>query len=318
MATEILDTPKEGMIMTTKVSISSSLKDDFIDWQAILNKKIASFEGFVSLEIVSPKEDTWMIVQRFSNSACLSTWSQSAECKGLMEELKLLLSKDSSASIQEQESMTQEPQGEVIEVFVAQVARGKEKAYRDWIAKIHHMEAKFPGFRGAYVQAPGQEGRSLNWITLLKFDTPTNLDKWLSSPERKEILRESKPLLASLESHRVISPYAGWFSSFAEVGEIIPVWKQTMVVLLVLFPIVVFEMKYLSLLTSPLKPSLGTFIGNAISVILISWPMMPITIWFLGWWLSPKGERKELTTLLGTGLMFLLYSIEVALFWNFL
>jgi antibiotic biosynthesis monooxygenase (ABM) superfamily enzyme len=116
----------------------------------------------------------------------------------------------------------------------------------------------------------------------------------------------------------MITPYAGWFSPIAKTGEIPAVWKQTMIVLLILFPIVMLELKYLSPWTSNLNPSLSTFIGNAISVSLIAWPMMPIAILFLGWWLSPKGFDIRRATIIGTCLLILLYLVEIAIFWNLL
>ena len=315
------DSPEQIMIVTTKIRVQPDLKNAFVDWQAKLNGIIASFPGFVSWEILSPtdaSECAWVMVERFAKPSTFANWRQSADRKLLMEELKKLLSNHTSNDIQESESsISQLSRGGVTEVFVTQVAPEKEKAYRDWIAKIHQVEAKFPGFRGTYVQSPCQ-GQGRNWITFLQFDTPENLDRWLSSPERQAVLEESLPLITSLESHRVISPYSGWFRSIAKEGEIPSVWKQTMIVLLVLFPIVMFELKFLSLWTSHLNSSLGTFIGNAISVILISWPMMPIAIWFLGWWLTPKRSKAVQATLWGTGLMILLYLLEIAIFWKFL
>ena len=203
--------------------------------------------------------------------------------------------------------------GNVTEVIVTEVTPGKEEEFRMWSAKIHQAEAKFPGFRGVYIQSPKRGGKF--WITLLQFDTLENLDRWLQSSERKQVLQESSPLVSSLETHRVISSSTGWLASIAKTGELPPVWKQTMLVLLVLFPIVVFELKYLSPLTASLNPSLGTFIGNAISVTLISFPMMPIALYFLGWWLSPHSLK---TSIVGSILLGLLYLAEIALFWNFL
>lgn len=315
------DDSEKPMIITTQIRISSPMKDLFVDWQAKLHALIATFPGFVSLEILSPTEtsqDTWIIVQRFSNSAWLSNWRQSEERKFLIEGLKKLLNDDNPTSIQDMDPAKFHFQGGVTEVFVTQVAPGKENAYREWIAKIHQAEAKFPGFRGVYVQSPSQ-GQGLNWITLLQFDHPNHLDKWLLSPERAQILQESAPLISSLESHRVISPYAGWFASIAtKDGEIPPVWKQTMIVLLVLFPIVMLELKYLPFLTAQFNPALSTFISNAISVTLLAWPMVPIAIKFLSWWLSPKGSKRGQATVLGTGLVLLLYLIEIMIFWNLL
>ena len=83
------------------------------------------------------------------------------------------------------------------------------------------------------VQSP-QKGHGRNWITLLQFDFAEKLNDWLASPERQEVLKEGESLVESMESHRVISPYAGWFSSVYKKDGEIPLWKQTMVVLLAL------------------------------------------------------------------------------------
>jgi len=78
------------------------------------------------------------------------------------------------------------------------------------------------------------------------------------------------------------------------------------------------ELKYLLPRLTDLNSSLATFIGNSISVTLISWPMMPIAILFLGWWLAPKPEKRLQATLWGTIFIILLYLAEIALFWNLL
>lgn len=314
-------TSKTSTILTTKVRIPSGIENDFIDWQAKLNTIIAAFSGFVSLEILSPNESEereWVVVQRFSTPKTLTQWLQSREHGLLIEELKHLINdKDSNAVLEFDTINYDNVHGGIVEVFVAQVTPGKENDYRKWIAKIHQMEARFPGFRGVYVQAPN-EGQGRNWITLLQFDNQTHLDKWLSSPERAEIIKESATLVATIESHRVISPYGAWFGSLEKNGELPSLWKQTMLILLILFPIVMLELKYLSPLTANLNLAVGVFISNALSVSLISWPLMPIAIRYLGWWLLPKEDNKIQTTLKGLGIVILLYLIEIAIFWKFI
>lgn len=305
-------------LITTKVVIRDASKDKFIGWQAKLNEIIAGFPGFVSLEILSPvlpQQPKWVIVQRFTNSNKVSEWRSSKERQKLFDELKTYLS-ENNKSIEEDLGLSQ-CGGGVTEVFVTQVSSDKEKEYLEWISKIHKEEAKFPGFRGAYVQSP-REGRSRNWITFLQFDTPENLDRWLTSRERQAVLAESKSMITSLDTHRVVSPFAGWFGSLTRIGEVPAAWKQTMIVLLVLFPIVMMEFKFLSPLTKSLNISLGTFIGNAVSVLLIAWPFTPLAIYCLRWWLVPKGENARLKTILGTVLVVALYLLSIIAFWNFL
>lgn len=309
----------ENTCIVTKIRIRPEAKISFVDWQAKFNAAIAAFQGFVSLEILSPTDATqleWTFVERLCDPQVLSAWRKSEIRRGLFKELTSLLPNDASGGIREVQSDAFDQHGCVTEVFVTEVSPDKEVSYRQWIAKIHQVEAKFPGFRGVYVQSPSQ-GQGKNWITLLQFDTPENLDRWLSSPERREVLEESNPLVAALESHRVISPYAGWFSSITKEGRAAPsVWKQTMIILLVLFPIVMLEFKFLNPHTAGLNLSLATFIGNAISVSLVSWPMMPIAIWFLGWWLSPDEDKRQRANIVGTFVVLALYLIEIIVFWN--
>jgi antibiotic biosynthesis monooxygenase (ABM) superfamily enzyme len=301
---------EKPVIISLQVEIKPDARSAFVDWQADFNAKIASTPGFVSLEFSSPFEQqkSWLIVQRFISPEASTSWRNGGEYGRLIDKLQTLTV---DKEIKESDELGKT--GNITEVIVTEVSPGMEKNFRAWCAKIHQIEAKFPGFRGVYIQSPKGQGR--HWITLLQFDTMENLDCWLQSPERKQALQDSSSLISSLESHRVISPYAGWFASIAKTGELPSVWKQTMLVLLVLFPIVVLELRFLSPLTASLNRSFGTFIGNALSVMLISFPMMPIAIWFLGWWLSTDSLK---TTIRGTLLVGLLYLAEIALFWNFM
>lgn len=303
------------ILMTLRITLLPEASSAFVDWQSKFNSEIASFPGFVSLEILSPfkNQKDWLVIQRFTNKDEASSWRNSTKRKHLIGELKNITLKK---GIEETTTDEEHFHEGVTEVIVTEVAPENERNYREWTARMHHAEAKFPGFRGVYVQAPHGHGKA--WITLLQFDNVQNLDNWLNSSARKKILEEAAPLVSSIETHRVISPYAGWFSSLAKEGQLPPVWKQTMIVLLVLFPIVMLEIKYLNPFTQFLGPSLSTFIANAISVTLLSFPLVPIAIWFLGWWLTPNYKKPLLKTILGTFFILGLYLFEIILFWNFL
>jgi hypothetical protein len=303
-------------ILKTKIRVDPSHSEEFNQWRANLHNAIAKASGFLSLEIVcSPQEiqNEWVVAQRFSSTSDLKNWVASPTYATIMNELTPCLPKGDATAVQQEELEQQNDCG-VTELIVTEVAPENIQAFRNWFAKIQSEEMKFPGFQGVHIQAPG-EGKGNHWITLLHFNTIENLENWIKSPQRHQILEESKGIVTSFETHRVVSSFSGWFSSLAQTGTMPPVWKQTMLVLLVLFPIVMLEMKFLSPLTSSLNPSLAMFIGNLISVSLISWPMMPITIFFLQWWLSPQ-KNSGFQTLLGVGIIVALYLIEIAIFWN--
>lgn len=294
------------------IRIKPDQKISFAAWQSQFHAAIASFKGFTSLEITSPNQNgklEWSLKQCFENEEDLKAWCDSAERKALLKSLEPMLISDTLKALFE-ESISNQMNG-VTEVFVTTVSPSEVKAYRQWIGKIHEAEMRFPGFQRVYVQAPYSE-KSETWVTLLQFDTVDHLDEWLQSKERKEILEEARLIVLSLESHRVTSSFAGWFGNLTMPP---PVWKQTMLVLLVLYPIVMLELKYLMPWTTYLNLSLGTFIGNALSVSLVSWPMMPLAIFFLRWWLSPAVSSAK--ALIGTMIVSVLYLIEIGIFWYF-
>lgn len=297
-----------------KIRLKANVDAEFADWQAQLNAAIVGFPGFVSLEFLCPLPSVrkWEVVQRFGSIQEAAHWQESQIYRDLMNGLQLL-------TIEKKETVTDASSfsNGVTEVIVVETSPEQEPAFRNWMAKIHLLEAKFPGFRGVYVQSPNHSNGKF-WITLLQFDTVEHLDLWLCSAERQNVLEESKTVVNYMETHRIISPYAGWFASIARVGSLPALWKQTMIILLVLFPIVMVELKYLNPNLQGLNISLSTFIGNALSVSLISFPMMPIAIYFLGWWLTPGQKPRKRVNLAGALVVIALYLLEIWTFWSYL
>jgi len=151
----------------------------------------------------------------------------------------------------------------------------------------------------------------------VRFSTPEQLDAWLSSPERRALLQRSAALVQGWQSRRLPSSFAGWFPS-APGQAAPPTWKQAALVLLVLYPIVMLELRFLSPLLAGLVPAVGTFIGNAISVALVSWPLMPLAVSGLAWWLQPRPAVHARTEILGALLVAALYALELLVLWRLL
>lgn len=189
-------------------------------------------------------------------------------------------------------------------VFVTKVNPEYSERYKSWLSKMQKKERTYRGFQSNRVSAPKTPEDA--WITFLQFDTSENLDRWLNSDERKSMLKEAEPLVSAFEYHHV-SPYAGWFEEGYSVT------KQTMLVLLVLYPMVMLEVRYLSPLTAHLNDAVAMFIANAITVTLISWPFLPLSIYFLDWWLKATNVR---THVLGALIVFALYAFLVFIFAN--
>ncbi len=296
------------------LQVAPEAMNNFVQWQGDLHEALAATNGFVSLEIIAPSATDkfkWKIAIRFVNDPACSNWQRSENFLNLMAVVKPLLAPGFELKIEEENSEDEaSSNARVTELFITNLLPGKELEFRAWIAKIHQAEAKFPGFSGVYIQSP--PGNSKYWITFLQFDSQKHLDFWLSSPERQGIIEQSQDLLDSLESHRVITSFPGWFNSIVtgNVG-VPPLWKQAMLIVLVLFPIVMLERKFLNPVTSSLNSSLAMFIGNVLSVSLVTWPFMPLMIRWMGWWLAPENGNDDIK---GAVLILALYAVEVLVF----
>lgn len=199
----------------------------------------------------------------------------------------------------------------VTEIFITHVKPGEYNLYKEWALKTQELEKAFPGYLGTDIQSPSGENNH-DWVTVLHFDTAENLDNWMKSKEREKIIEESEGFIEECKTYR-FSPFSGWFPNTSKKKSLL--FKETMLVLLVLYPIVMLEFRFLMPHLGHLNPPLATFISNALSVTLITWPMMPICLYFLKWWLSPDiAEKNPSKNILGYIIVLTLYALEILAF----
>ncbi|MCW6509989.1 antibiotic biosynthesis monooxygenase [Lichenifustis flavocetrariae] len=299
--------------VATKLSLRPGMETPFATWQAAFTRAASAAPDFVSLEIIPafPGAVDWQVIQRFSSPEGLSRWVSDAGRAALLAELAAIEG-SGQGSHPDEAAPDFHSTTTVTEVFATVVKPGQEHAFRLWSERIQQEQARFPGYMGTLVQAP----LSLDvpyWTTLVRFEAPAFLDAWLQSSERKAILTEATPEVSSWENHRMTNAFAGWFANEQHLAPP-PAWKQTCLVLLVLFPIVMLEIRFLSPLLSGLPLALSTFIGNAISVSVVSWPLMAVAIFGLGWWLRPPAHHRRRTELLGLSTLAALYALELLIF----
>lgn len=298
--------------ITTKLRLRTDKNRAFAVWQAAFTRVVSGFPGFLSVEIIAafPGASEWRIVQRFHTPQQLAVWRNAPERGRLVAEVAPLLDPDSSAS-DEEAAPDFHSLHCVTEIITTDVKPGQEGQFLAWCEAIQACQGSFPGYAGTLVQAPSGAGQPY-WATLVRFATPQCLDAWLTSPRRQALLRRSEPLVRSWHARRLPHPFAGWFPSGAD-GAAPPLWKQAMLVLLVLYPVVMLELRFLNPVLAGWTPAAATFVGNAISVGLVTWPLMPATVMGMGWWLNPSPQRPMHSTGLGLVLVGLLYTVELLL-----
>lgn len=303
------------MALVMKIRLRPGVDAEFSSWHARMATAAAGLTGFISAEVKAPalpEGREWTVIQHFRSGHELKGWRGSTQHGRLLQEAKSMADGGDAQALSEDEIAEGCTDGVVTEVVTTYVKPGKDRDYQEWAEKIHRAEAQFPGYRGGFLQPPASEEHRY-WTTLVRFATPEELEAWLNSTVRRDLLREHDTLVQSWEHHRLPGSFAGWFPPDPASGESPPAWKQSLLVVLMLFPIVALERRYLSPSLERLNPAVATFIGNVISVFLLAWPFMPMIIALMSWWLLPRKDSGKLTNPAGIALLVALYAAEIML-----
>jgi uncharacterized protein len=297
----------------TKVILQEGREPEFAAWQSRFAHMASAAPGFVSLEIIPAFAGAveWRVVQRFQTAGFLERWQNSPARRQLLADLSPMRG-SAEGGLLDEVAPDFHSLSCVTEVITTEVERGHEDAFLSWAEGIQAAQAQFPGYMGTLIQAP-MSTELPYWTALVRYSTQEQLEAWLASPERKALLEISDPLVSRWKSRRLASPFGGWFPT--EPDRPPPAaWKQTCLVLLVLFPVVMVEIRFLSPLLTHVPMAIATFIGNAISVCLVSWPLMKFAIALLGWWLTPDPKNRQRAELLGICTIAALYAVEIIFF----
>jgi antibiotic biosynthesis monooxygenase (ABM) superfamily enzyme len=299
----------------TAVQVREGEEGAFAGWLTELNKTISAFPGYVSAVVippVPPSQSDWVMVQRFQNIRQLRAWLDSDERRSLLDKSGSLLTDGGTTNVIEGSSTEPSPHDMVTEIITVSVKPGMEEAYHAWVDGIRQLEAKFPGYQGLQLQPP-IPGLQDGWVSLLRFDTSEHLNAWLESDARRAALREVEPFIDKREQ-QIATSFSGWFTFGDAPDQVPPNWKQSMIVLLMLYPIVMLELLYLNPLLKSLGMAEATFIGNLLSVAALGYLLVPPANRAFDWWLRPTPHGPPWATAAGVTLIIGLYALSVVVF----
>ena len=273
--------------------------------------------GSESFELLppTPDQDETAAVARFATVDAARVWRHSEDNQTLIDEAKPLVEGGLLMQLTGRAAIEYYIQHSATEVIITKIKAGSEDDYRKFAARIQKVQETFPGYIGSFVQPPHQ--KELGWTTVLRFDSVGHLNAWMTSTQRAELLKEAEPLIVGFEAQRVDTSFPGWVAADPATGRPPSIWKTATLVLLTLFPVVMLELKFLNPHLRGLPPSVGTFIGNAISVTLTTWPLMPLAIRAFRPWLFPEGQPPALVRAMPV-ILVACYAVEIAIFWRLL
>jgi antibiotic biosynthesis monooxygenase (ABM) superfamily enzyme len=283
---------------------------EYSRWQTELNDQCRTFPGFEAAEVVPPVpgvQDDFVVVFRFDSPRHLDGWLRSEARQTLLGRGQALFAGEARQHV-----VAGAPPG-VGMVVSTRVKSGREHEYREWQATIDKEAARFAGFMGNEVFPP-VPGLQDEWVVVVRFDSPTNLQGWLASDVRRRLVDEAARLWHEARVESFGGGFPGWFTAGPpgpSQPALPPNWKQAMTVLLALYPTVMLLGLVLSPRLASLPLPLQMFLSNAASVAVLTWLLMPLVARGFGFWLTPAGTGVGA---LGLGAVLLGYAVAIAVF----
>ncbi|MGD9892851.1 MAG: antibiotic biosynthesis monooxygenase [Dehalococcoidia bacterium] len=319
---EAATAPVQTVTLVTQTRVLPDKDGEFAAWQQRMNLAVAAAPGFLDHTVIEPAPPAqldWVIVQRFRSTETARAWLQSPERQRMLDEVQPILAGTDDIHLFVGDG-AMPPDASVSAVISTRVAPGHEQAFRAWQRRIATAESAFPGFQGSKLEPP-IAGVQADWATISRFDSEEHLQMWLTSDQRRRLLEEAATIGATSSVRTLRGGFEGWFNLGDGAGNGVPaIWKQNMVVLLVLYPIVFL---YGRLVFDPILEDWGVpfwldlFIAKVISVVLMgSYLMAPVNR-RLRWWLLPAAGAPRWTNAAGAALVIAMYAILLGIFSRF-
>src|SRR5262245_36795474 len=309
-----------AVTIVTQTRVRPESAEAFARWQDETSTIVAKVPGFITQTVMPPSppaQDDWVILQRFASTAAATAWLNSDERLQRIDGVaSMLVGRDDIHIVKDGDAgVLPAP---VSAVISTRVKPGQENAYRAWEQRIAAAQAKARGFQG-YRFEPPVPGVQEDWLAIVRFDSEANLQAWLDSPERQNLLREAEPFTEEFHARIARTGFDQWFQLPTDGAPAPAAWKMNMIVLLMLYPVVfLFGLTVQTPLLSGrmgLPFAIALFIGNVASVLILNY-LVPWTSTGFGWWLNPTGARRRLIDMAGAALIIALYVVTVLAFWR--
>ncbi|MQA22454.1 antibiotic biosynthesis monooxygenase [Rugamonas rivuli] len=163
------------------------------------------------------------------------------------------------------------------------VAPAARTQYEAWVANVTLECQRYTGFQGVAVMRP--KGRDTTYTLLVHFDTHAQLQDWVGSERRRQLVEELRPLL--LREERVRAGMGLWFTP-AYTGPQAKPYKQFLLTLSAIYPLTQMVPAVLRMLTGSwgLPSALVQLSASALTVWLMVYVIMPRYVKAVSSWLT--------------------------------
>ncbi|QMU20108.1 antibiotic biosynthesis monooxygenase [Gordonia rubripertincta] len=302
------------MVITLSVFHPAS-QPEFTDWAASLAESAADTEGCLGTDISTVADGHFepAVAATFVDSEASDRWIDStrrAEILRRGRDLGWLL----SAPTLELVDGEAPPPG--VGAFRHEILPEKSAEFLDAQRELTSAASEFSGYEGTALFI---DDAAESALSVLRFRTDRQLSAWVSSRERDEALDTLRSsLIHDFETMSATTAFGTTVRT--DRGRVLqtPNWKSAMMVLLVLYPTVMFLSRFLGpvLDEAGAQPWLALWLSQVVSVGLMQW-------WFMPWaakpfrrWLDPVDGNGWRSNLAGAVAILLIYVVCLAIFAN--
>ena len=317
---EIRSANASAVTVVTQTRVEPGFAEGFARWQRQISEAVATQPGFIKETVMPPSPPAqvdWVILQRFASTETAIAWLRSDERQRLVSEAQpMLVGRDDVHLVHD--TSTGVMPAPASAVISTRIRPGQENAYRQWERKMSAAQARSPGFQG-YRFEPPVPGVQDDWLAILKFDSEANLQTWLNSSERKNLIDQAAVFTDEYHIRIVRTGFDQWFDVGEAGAPSPPAWKQNMIVLLMLYPVVFLTTAWFEhpFLVGQLKMWhwSALFVDNVIGVLLLS-VVVPWASRHFAWWLNPA-SRDPKREIAGVSLVLGFYAVFLLAFWQY-
>jgi uncharacterized protein len=170
------------------------------------------------------------------------------------------------------------------------VIPGREAAFAEWVEGIGGAAARFPGHLGAGHIRPARDDDEHTIV--YRFDTREHFDAWQNSEERRRWVEASRDLIIGEPRVQTATGLEYWFTDpSCAAGSPPKVWKQALFTWLGLYPTVLAVAYTVGVLLAEWPLPVRSIVTTALSVILMTWMVMPVVTRVFRGFLRPGAAR---------------------------
>ena len=199
--------------------------------------------------------------------------------------------------------------------IVQQVPPEAADRFRRWQNDVAAAAQTFAGYEGTDLYPPASNETN-EWVTVIHFANEQSLQHWIDSPLRAQWVEKLRATVGDFELKTLNGGFSLWFDGLKQgaAGQLPPAWKMALTVLCGLYPTVMLLTVFVAPITSPLGFSVSMLIGNALSVALLQWIVVPALLRVLQPWLDANSNKAQWLSIAGAGAIVMLLLLIAVLF----